>query len=63
MFPNLGEHNNKIKFINDSTCAGRISGLWFDRKPWLTDTLIRPMCIVTGSLETDVSILQTFIYI
>lgn len=43
------------------TSAGRIAGLRFNRKPWLTDTFIRAMGVVTGSLETNVGILKTLV--
>lgn len=43
------------------TSAGRIAGLGFHRKPWLTDTFIGAMGIVTGSLETNVGILKTLV--
>lgn len=43
------------------TSAGRIAGLRFNRKPWLTDTFIGAMGVVTGSLETNVGILKTLV--
>lgn len=43
------------------TSAGRIAGLRFHRKPWLTDTFIGAMGIVTSSLETNVGILETLV--